>query len=243
MKEKVLYIILGLLLIGCAPPPKVQKENVAPIANIVVNEKISSQSNYKIGEVKSAYVGESLIKKKTYKVRTENKLVAIPLMNVSLFSERIKLSLMEGREYPVQYQVKREQVPFRVIEIQNANITNSNEVYGVMFDNSGLIFNKILENGVETKDILEIHPINAAVKVTTNEKEVSRELIEDYDISYAGSASNQIKLIYRENGQDKSGITQELTYPADSNEIRFRNIKIKLHKTTPESLIYQVESE
>lgn len=65
----------------------------------------------------------------------------------------------------------------------------------------------------------------------------------NFEILYSGKDNNSIHAIYREYSQDnlaRVAYFQNLTFPADSPMIRYKNIQIKVHSSDGEKLTYTV---
>ncbi len=74
---------------------------------------------------------------------------------------------------------------------------------------------------------------------------ISKDYI-NHELIFTGFGSDGIHLLYREytfNDMARTAFQQELVYPINSKEIRFRNYNIKVAPKLPSELTYTVMSE
>jgi len=244
-KKRLIIAIAALLPLisacGGGSGKKIEKLDLNPVNSLFIEDKVVADKSYKIGEQRHAFVGEAVIKKKSYKFKTQSQLMAVPLVNASLTSSSEQIILGEGHNYPIKYEIFKEGVKYSIFEIP-AN----NGFYGILFDDNGMLYGRVLKNGEELGSNFKVEPINAAVRVVRPEEVLNRQLIENYDLVFSGTSNNQLNFSYREYSDEnlaKPAFFQDLTYPTDSKTIRYKNIRINIIKIDAEGITYEVLSD
>ncbi len=239
-------MLLVLLLSGCgsvasrsAAAPMV----LTPLDSIRIEEKTQMEKNYEVGRIRTSYVGDPVIRRKTYQAKVRSDLLAVPAMQIAIDSPSLHITLFKGNEYPVKYQAHSEGQLWNVMEVEQPG--NSTRL-GVLFDDNGALYNRVLNGDAELPDPFESKPINAQIDLKRVERVLERRMTENFEIIFGGISRNQINLAYREftpNDVARTAFFQELTYPVDAETLRYRSIKIKLHGVNAESITYEVTEE
>lgn len=220
-----------------------ERVQLTPSNSFTVRDDVQVETNYKPNYVISAYVGEPVIKRKTYKVKIQSQLMASPMVDTEMNDGKNRIILEKGGQYPVRFTTVREGVVHYILEFLHPQ---NGRIYGILFDNNGAIYRKVLEGDTELPGIFNIRPINSIMTASYIDKVISRENIENYEIIFSGTNNNQINMSYREYTSGdvaRTAYFQNLTYPANSEYIRYKGIKVKIHKVDSEKISYEVVEE
>lgn len=216
--------------------------SISPINSLFIEEKTQEEKNYKIGETLTAYVGEPIVKKKTFRAKVESKLAAVPAMNTVITSSEFgQIVLTQDKQYLVKYDVFIDGARFTAMEVPTKT-----GVISVLFDANGVISDRVVRDGKLVSDSFKIKPINAYVMMDRPEETLERKMIENYEIVFGGVNNNQINMTYREFSPDdvaRTAFFQELTYPTDSKTLRYKSLKIVVHNITSEGITFEVASD
>lgn len=218
------------------------KVSISPINSLFIDERRIEDKNYKVGDTLTAYVGEPVVKKRIYLAKIQSKLAATPAMSAVLVSSDYgSISLIENKNYEVKYDVFINGVRYSAMDVPTKT-----GIMAVLFDSSGTIYSKVLKDGKLLPDSFKVSPLTAYVNVTRPEEIISKKMIENYEIVFGGVNNSQINMTYREYSPDdvaRTAFFQELTYPTNSEFIRYKALKIKVHKTSSEGITFEVVSD
>ena len=238
----LMLVLMCLLLAGCeTPPPATVQLNA--VHSFFIRDRVETDKNYKPGYVHTVYVGEPVIKRKSYAIKTKSELFGVLQMDIQLLSKGLVLALNRGKHYPVKYQVNKQGRVYHVVEAYHHI---KDHYYGVMVDGRGALHHQVLDGNVELPGIFEISPINAQVELQRVESVISRKNTENFEILFGGITDNQINLTYREYTSGdiaKTAFFQDLTYPVSAEFIGYKSLKIKVHQVTGEHLSFVVVEE
>lgn len=216
--------------------------SISPINSLFIEERKMEDKNYKIGSAQTVYVGEPLIKRRTYLAKIQSKLVAIPEISSVLASSGFGvIPLPQGTPFEVKYDVFINGEKFSAMEVPTKN-----GIVAVLFDVNGLVREKVLRNGQLLPESFSVKPINANVVTKRPEKILDKKMIENFELIYGGVNNNQINLTYREFSPDdvaRTAFFQELTYPTDSEFLRYKSMKVKVHNVSSEGINFEVVAD
>jgi hypothetical protein len=241
----IALVLAPLALGGCvtmSDSEAIKSVSISPINSLFIEERKQVDKNYKIGDTLTAYVGEPLVKKKTYIAKVQSNLAAVPAINTIISSPNFgTISLPSGKQYQVKYDVFINGKRFTAMEIPSKSGT-----VAVLFDTNGVIYDRVMREGKVLPESFKVKPLNAYVQMERPEKILERKTIENYEIIFGGVNNNQIKMTYREYSPDdvaRTAFFQELTYPTKSRTLRYKSMKIKVINITSEGITYQVVSD
>lgn len=92
-------------------------------------------------------------------------------------------------------------------------------------------------------NIAQIIPENTQFQIVKESQIDSTQGFTNFEIVFNGITKDAINLLYREYTPDnmaRPAFYQNLTYPIDTEIIRFQNIRIKIHTISNESISYTV---
>lgn len=234
MKKNSLLFISLLLMTGCTTSMK-------PVDQVASKIEQIDEKNYTIGKQQKVYVGEQVISRKAYKAIIKNNLFKA-LNDFSLSGgislTYINLSAIAGDT-------------FRVAGVNENNnpvleIPRSNFMFGIndqgQWDKtvmSSTFWNSPVGSGGQ----YTMTPENTTFQKVDSSTPYSEEGYINHEIVFTGLGANGISLLYREytfENMARSDFKQELVYPLDSKEIRFRNYLLKIHHVDSSEIQFTV---
>lgn len=234
-------MIVLALVSACSKPA--QTVTLNPVNSYFIDDRMDAQKNYQLNTLQTVYVGEPVIKRKTFMLKVKSELVGVPAMDIQLSSSNVVLNLRGGHSYPVKYEVNLQGRMYNVLEVYH---NAADRYYGVLAAEDGFLANVVLDGNVQIPGTFQIAPMNASVAQHRVETVMSSQNTENFEIVFGGISNNEINLTYREFTPEdaaKTAFYQNLTYPLDSRFIRYKNLQIKIHQVTPEFISYVVVAE
>lgn len=245
MIKIILSFLIGMVVFtGCTgvePPKPIYDDfkNIGGKAQTKTKTTNEVSTNYKVGILKKCNVGNEIIYTKNY-----NKLVT------EKFDEAIKFKALINSSYT---QVGK------IYSISGISLSNNSNYFIFLFeDNHGMYkYLKINSDGY----VVSNHLFGSFGQVVTNDyfslsgqkifehstaTEVDELILKGSfgrELIYSGKDGNNIKVSYREYKDDmaRPAFFQNLTYNLkESDIIRYKNYKIKVHKATNEEISYTV---
>jgi len=250
--KKFFSVICVLCLVGCGgswisirPDYTVDKEKNT-------TSQIYYEKNYTIGEKMTAFVGEEIIKVRSFEKET-------------LYSSSIKKSVRSSGELTIDakyrfinYHIKSEKnKEYKVLGTIAGKTNNlvkmiddSGNMWGIIIDDNGMVHNTAIYSFYHN---MLFYPSTISVSPTvfemTRKKEAEEGKTENaipgmaVELIYSGKNDVSLNATYREFTPDnfaRPAFFQNITYRADAKQIRFQNFVIKIHEVSNESISYTV---
>ena len=211
--------------------------------------KVVENKNYTVNNKKTVYVGESMIKEKNYFIYEYSSSMMSPLNEYTMQSksditfrgdksstyEIMSTTIIDDKKYTALY--------------YNTHLPRKYESFKLLIDKNNMLHNKVLNGDMNIVMIwdFDITPKQISFAPTENSQKQS-DILKDkpyinYELIYSGINKDTIRLLYREYTVDdmaRASFFQELTYPKNSNFIRFKKMKIKIHNVTGEQITFSV---
>jgi len=211
--------------------------------------KVVENKNYTVNNKKTVYVGESMIKEKNYFIYEYSSSMMSPLNEYTMQSksditfrgdksstyEIMGTTIIDDKKYTALY--------------YNTHLPRKYESFKLLIDENNMLYNKVLNGDMNIVMIwdFDITPKQVSFTPTQNSQKQS-DILKDkpyinYELIYSGINKDTIRLLYREYTVDdmaRASFFQELTYPKNSNFIRFKKMKIKIHNVTGEQITFSV---
>ncbi|MEL7308070.1 MAG: hypothetical protein AAGK05_09515 [Pseudomonadota bacterium] len=236
--KPTLAIACAAVLSGCASTSSVQLgKQPSKIEQVDIK-------NYTLGEVKTAYVGEQIIVRKSYKASFKKD--TYQALNDFVFeggilSTSVNLQGTAGDTYKISGNNEK----------GNSVISIPSSIFMLGIDSNGQWDQTVMSNSYWTSpigsgDTYTMTPIDTKFKLVESQVPLSENGYVNHEIVYTGQGANGISLLYREytfENMARSDFKQELVYPIDSKEIRFRNYLIEVVSVSPSEIKYKVVSE
>lgn len=262
-----LFSIVFMIIQGCGSSPvKPMPPNQAPVEKTTVKEK-----NYSVGELKESYVGQPIIRVKSYTVNKtleENYYTPVDIKMHGRFNSHVQI-FPAGTPFKA---IGTYDVPPAIEENQagQSNFpTNTSKKHGgkqyvaleppsdfyrllyLLVDDYGNYEDQALigsmrftPSSIVTDWYVEPSEIKFEKRVI--EKIDASAAYDNYEIIYSGATRDGIRMMYREYSSDnlaRPAYFQELFFEPKAGKIRFRNIGIDIIKYDGNSISYKVFSD
>lgn len=238
-----IIVILLIVLSACAPVL------IRPVKKNTKFDEHYYDKSYNIGTRKTAFVGDEIVKVKDYYIfqTTSEMMKSINDFEINYtsnsdyydqYSDKGKLSkkikISKGTELPILGMVNRGGIEIFIISTNNIRI-------GI--DETGNFTGLILDRtNYEIKEYT-IYPENITFESVVYEEIDSKRSFVNFEIIFTGTTEESINLLYREytpGDMAKPAFYQNLTYPRNTEKIRFKEIQIEVHKVTNEQIEFTV---
>jgi len=227
----ITWIFILCFLASCAA-------KVTPVRPTTEGPLHIIDKNYEINKPQSAYVGEEIIHVKDHWVEstTQKKMKSLNDFKIELHATMYSGS--EDNTYVITSKGMHEDTKIYFIEIPGLMNTYGINEYGKwhgFFAGKNRLF--------ETAAVIK--PQDTKFELV---KETIYDLLEgrgfmNYEILFTGTTADSMNFLYREyTAEDlaRPAFHQNLTYPIDTEIIRFRQTRIKIHEVSSESIKYTV---
>jgi hypothetical protein len=222
----------------------------------------SYATNYKIEEIKTAYVGQSIVKVKDYYAYksyvttfiepTENfTLTATIPNNFSVYN--LNISGLKGKRYETYYKEQLDGILYNIMYFTDSKGNNS---YGVLIDNEGKIKNNTLYRNIKPTDFTLQPPNVKFIKSTINTENFLCDPVINYsgntcgwinyELIYSGINNISLNISYKEYSRDdyaRTAFYQDLTFEPTAKQIRFKDFIIEIAEATNDKLVYKILSD
>lgn len=231
--RKVFLIITVTLLSGCTTSMK-------SMSTYSHTEEVDYK-NYTINVERSAYVGDQVVKRKSYTQMVKNNIYRADndfIFDGGLGSVAVYLNASKGDDFKI---VGKNDKGNDVISIPGSHLMlgldNQHQWDGTVMSNS------FWTSPVGSGSIYEMKPHDTTFTPLTTEVPIKGTGYLNHEIVYTGMGANGLSLLYREYTFDdiaREAFKQELVYPSNTKEIRFKNYKIEILSVTPSEIFYRV---
>lgn len=235
---RLLRFFIGLTTLciaGCAGTTTVTRPSPPPSFQ---PERVKTQ-NYELGQRKSAYVGESMVRVKDFLVSQSTATHLYPDKPFTLSKWLDEIPGSPNMPHKIVGQTEIEGKRFTVLEAS----TTMGSRYGLLVGEDGRLDNRIVTawpfNGVF---VFNLSPSDVHFAPPEN-KAISTPAGENYELVYAGLDGDTIKITYREyTGDDvaRAPFFQQLSYNRAQPTIRFKRTVIQVYAVTNELIDFTV---
>ncbi len=246
LKRGILFLVVAIVLGGCASVGYLRPGSHGAPVEFRVLEK-----NYEIGEIRSVYVGEPLIRQRDYyqvskpidKIRATNNFTIHNIPSIPWAPWTVPWTAAIGtadETYTIIGTVTHDGNNYNVFRI------DSSPEWGFAVSDDGVLLKNPLSlrnNLLLPMEMYRIEPESTRfIRSTETAIDTKRGYI-NYEIIYTGLNDKSVNLLYREYPPEdiaKPASYQNLTYPLNSNILRFRKIRIELKKATDQQITFAV---
>ena len=225
--------------------------NLKPVSDSASVESRVLEKNYEIGKIRSVYVGEPLIKHTDYyqvskpidKIRATNNFTIHNIPSIPWAPWSVPWTAVIGtadETYTVIGTVTHDGNNYNLFRIE------SNPEWGFAVSDNGVLLKNpfsLRNDLLLPMEMYRIEPESTRfIRSTETVIDTKRGYI-NFEIIYTGLSDKSINLLYREYSPEdlaKPASYQNLTYPLNSNILRFRKIRIELKKATDEQITFAV---
>jgi len=216
-------------------------------------------TNYKMEEIKTAYVGQSIVKVKDYYVYTdyvktfieptENfKLTATVPTKISSYS--LNISGLKGNRYEVYYKEKVDGILYNIVYLADSK---GNSSYGLLIDDKGNVNKTTLCGNIKFTDFaLQPSNVKFIKSVITEENFLCDPFINyggntcgliNFELIYSGINNISLNISYKEYSRDdiaRTAFYQNLTFEPTAKQIRFKDFIIEILEATNDKFVYKI---
>lgn len=227
--------VIGLVLLaGCAAqvvPPKLQRSP----------PELVTETNYAIGAVREAYVGETIVKIRNYRVERVGTGYMIPDQTFDIAVPGLAdLHVEKGERYRWRGSVTDDGTLYDIVDVP----AGSGKMGILLTKETGEVTGRLIQSPAPVFLVGEHLPTPLGTRFT-HQVEARKVGIDEvhYELIYSGMSGRTINLSYREfttDGMARPAFTQELHYNADEPTLRFRNLQVGIRGATNEKLTYVV---
>lgn len=271
--RKIGILICVLLLTGCAHSIWVSTKLV-PLPEPVKKHKIGEinrvfyEKNYKIGEKITAFVGQEIVKVKSFTERTEIfdtvkyiKKVVKSNTTINIHAKyavnNYHIKSNENQEYEVHSTINNNLGTIRNnLGIGEFNLIELNDDkgtrWGMLIDDNGAVHTGAIysfeHEMLYFPLVISVSPGVFIIYEKAEGKEEKREIEKTIpgmaiELIYSGKNDVSLNATYREYTPDnmaRPAFFQNITYRADAKQLRFKDFVIKLHDVSNEKITYTV---
>jgi hypothetical protein len=236
--KRILGIALTLSLIS-ACTTSMKLTTVTPNKIEVIDSK-----SYTIGTEEHVYVGNKVISRKSYEAMVSSNYVR-PANAFTFTGGLVSVAISLTGDQTEKYKI----VGVNELGHDTISIPGSHLAFGITKD--GLWDNTVASSSFWTSPVgsgspYTLTPANTKFIKSELSTPISSNDYINHELVFTGIGSDGIHLLYREYTFDnmaRTAFQQELVYPIDSKEIRFKNYNIKVTPIPPSELTYTVISD
>lgn len=267
MKKILSFSILVCLLLiqGCAGEGRwisMERKPHTP-CEVKMTQRISYDKNYRIGEKKSAFIGQEIIRVKEHTHIDKNveyiKSFIAPndlIIEAKYRPEDYKINIAANSKYQTDEMIIIDKYPHFLIKLSNqsSDYRKRRKEWGVLVTCDGTVNKSALysyyDESLFYPSVITFTPnINILNDKFIAQKEFKE--IKDlnvisgmmYELIYSGKNDVSLNATYREYSSDnlaRPAFFQNLTYQANAKQIRFKDFVIQVHNVTNEQIIYTI---
>ncbi|ROQ48465.1 hypothetical protein EDB94_0332 [Marinobacter sp. 3-2] len=233
-----LAVLISLFVIsGCTTAVKMGERPPSSIENVDVK-------NYVLDEPTTAYVGDPVVVRKSYKAVVRKDLYKANndfLLQGGLASTSLHLDAAAGDKFRV---AGTNELGHPVLRIPGTIF-----MFGVdknrQWDQT-VMSPSFWTSPVGSGNQYTMSPADTTFTPVESRTPVSEAGYLNHELVFTGVGSNGLSLLYREytfEDMARSAFKQELVYPKDTDEIRFRSYRLEVISVSPSELKYIVRSD
>jgi hypothetical protein len=254
--KALLTMVFMLILVGCSHKPELVLHGY--------------EKNYILGETRTAYTGEPVLKVRDYYVQgirssqancfelspSDDFTLAGTFTKKSYFDYDVVIKAKVQSKYQSNDNTQLNGNNYSIVDITDIK----GETYGLLIDSEGNILSKTIYNddhdNLMVSQNADLTPKNAKFTRSTvpipckrtaqNDDTQDDSLIygiENYELLFGGINNVTLTMTYREFTRDllaRPSFFQNLVYETSAKEIRFKNIKISIIEVSNEKIVYRV---
>jgi len=231
LKLLIIFLIASNF-IGCTA-------HVRPISTSYQGSERVFRKNYEIGQKLAAYVGEPIVKVKSYKIDRFKSLLMRPTDDFVISGGLVTIIGSKNIDYLVIGQTTIENQTYTVVSTPSDRAQNK----GILIKPDGTVYNKVLNRGKIMVYTFDISPPDLKFYKTEDEKRIVDADYINYELIYGGTDGKSITVTYREytkNDMARPAFYQNLVYESGQRRIRFKKTVLEIHEATNEKIVYTI---
>jgi len=230
----VVSVIFVLSLSGCT-------QQIKPSLRTYLGSDRVYTKNYSVGQKQVAYVGESIVKVKDYKVKKYSSKTMRASDDFVISGGIVTIAGDRNTDYVVRGSTTLNSNEYSVL-----NIPASHSVLGVLINKDGTVHNKVLNGDIVLIYDFKSEPENLTFSPGKDEEIDINSGYLNYELVYGGTDGKSINIAYREyTAEDlaRPAFYQNLVYDSNQKQIRFRGTVLSVHEATNEKFVFTVISD
>jgi hypothetical protein len=239
MAAMAVGILVAFVLSGCFQPIQPSSRTNTKLSTEQVYKK-----NYKIGESQAVFVGQPVLKVKSYKVDR----ISSEKMHASddfvITGGPVTITGRKGDNYAIVGETTLGGETYTVVQVQGYK--------SALVKADGSVLNKIL-NGMPAQRVVMLYTFNISptnLRFTPSDPEekvvVGADGYLNYELIYGGTDGKSITFTYKEFTADdlaRPAFYQNLVYEASKKQIRFKETLLNVQEASNEKIVFSVISD
>ena len=249
--KKIIILCCILLMAGCGRWVAVDK------FPDTITKKFY-EKNYKIGEMKTVFIGQEIIKVRPYSISyssVKNVSSRDPLdIEVPFKFTNYKIKIEALKDYPIKEYVKIGGQRYDILELPDSH----DNTWGILIKDNGEIFQSGIYSPYDKMifypESISITPANSKLNISFRKipgPASKDDKIQDgpglnYELIYSGKNDVSLNATYREYTTEdlaRTAFYQNVIYRPDARDIRFKNFVIQIHDSSNEKITYTVHED
>jgi len=259
--KKLICLVAVILLLGCAGGGEwlaMERKPSTP-CEVKKTRAVSYDKNYKIGEHKSAFIGQEIIRVKEYTHINKsdefiNSFIAPKnfIVNAKYRIENFQIKIEANKKYQIDEMITIDSVPYFLIKILDETDKRYRGKWGLLVSCDGTVFESAIYSYFD--EMLFFPSVITFTPAVQNVKFIAQKDIKDtkdfnvnpgmmYELIYTGKNDVSLNATYKEYSSSdlaRPAFFQNLTYQANAKQIRFKDFLIQIHNVTNEQITYTV---
>lgn len=263
MKKVLLFsfLICLFLIQGCAGSGQWIAMKRMPLTPFTVKQTqgVSYEKNYKIGEKKSAFIGQEIIRVKEYARINKsdefiNSFIAPKdfIVTVKYKIDTFQVKIEANKKYQIDEMIVVNGMPYFLIKLPRESKSYYRDWWGILVSCDGTV----IESYIYSYDfeMLFYPSVITFTPGVQNVKFIAQKDIKDtkdfnvipgmmYEVIYTGKNDISLNATYKEYSASdlaRPAFFQNLTYQANAKQIRFKDFLIQIYNVTNEQITYTV---
>ena len=240
MKKFLLLVVMAAFLVGCS-----QKLGLIKTGE-TMNETQISEKNYELNQIKTSYVGDTIIKVNDYMLQQISSDAMKPTKDFRLKNISSEVSFFSTDIFRIKG---------NFVLDKKSYLASSNEKIGeaaVLVDENGKLQNKMIVMilyGFGAGEYIAplpnttFYPDDVKMEKVVLAKNSKTKNGENFELVYTGKTPDSFTLVYREYTPDdlaRPAFFQNLTYSIGQKQIRFKKLLIEVLSVDNEKIVYKV---
>jgi len=226
-------LAIAALVAGCASVDVTPLDQQAPVRDEVRDR------NYRLGEPLEVYVGQPMVRVKTYQVSRRTSARVEASEDFALVGADFRIAGREGETFDVRGVAEIDGVRHHVVPLAG---------FEFFVDDDGTVHPTVKTEryrwNISSKARME--PASARLVPQDSEEVTTEGEYANYELIYGGSDGESIQVTYREfapGDASRPTFFQSLSYEADADVLRYRDLVIEVLEASNQSIRFQVVSD
>ena len=228
-------LCLAVTASACKPPL------IAPEPPIRAVQEHVVVKSYRVGERQRAFVGEPVAKVRDFHVARFPQPIVRASADFEIRAAGTTCTGESGTELPVTGRYSTDSMTYLVFDIRCKHGTRR-----LFAAPDGTLFHSWIHPSTRNAAPLTLRPDGVRFRPEIRDSSASRPGSVNYELLYSGTDGRALTLNYREYTPDnlaRTAFGQSVVFPADAPLIRFRDLRLQVHKADSESIEFTILSD